>query len=311
MRPLTLIAGFLSVLALTACSDDDDDDDDGGSMPTDTTTTMEMDYTGLEPLGDDYVYEGWLADSAGMVTSSGRFIIDDSGSAVPSSFEIDDTVADEALTFILTIEPAVGDDPAPAATHILAGGFSGGMADLDTAHGAALGTDFASAMGTYFLATPTSADTMDEDQGIWFIDASSGSPTAGLDVPTLPSGWVYEGWVVVDGSPISTGRFTDPAAADDDGAGPAAGAESAPPFPGQDFITPPTVLDSATVVLSVEPEPDNSAAPFSIKPLVGTASGSVGHDQQSLNQNLSTVPSGTITFDSATATVSEPPAVSG
>ena len=30
-----------------------------------------MEFSGLEDLGDDYVYEGWLMDSAGTVTSAG------------------------------------------------------------------------------------------------------------------------------------------------------------------------------------------------------------------------------------------------
>jgi hypothetical protein len=41
-----------------------------------------------------------------------------------------------------------------------------------------------------------------------------------------------------------------------------------PPFPGQDFIDPPLDLVGTTVVISVEPEPDNLAAPFAIKPLI-------------------------------------------
>ena len=36
----------------------------------------------------------------------------------------------------------------------------------------------------------------------------------------------------------------------------------------QDFITPPTVLTGMTAVISVEPDPDDSPAPFALKPLV-------------------------------------------
>ena len=104
-----------------------------------------------------------------------------------------------------------------------------------------------------------------------FLDPAAG-PSAGLRLPTLPAGWRYEGWVVGDGGPVSTGIFTDPAAADIDGAGPAAGPDGAPPFPGQDFIAPAMKVPGTTVVLSVEPDPDDSPAPFFIKPLAGPAS---------------------------------------
>ena len=43
----------------------------------------------------------------------------------PTYFHIDSAVADAAATYILTIEPKVGDDPAPSAVHILAGDFAG------------------------------------------------------------------------------------------------------------------------------------------------------------------------------------------
>jgi hypothetical protein len=85
----------------------------------------------------------------------------------------------------------------------------------------------------------------------------------------LPSGWAYEGWVVVDGTPITTGRFLDPTMADFDGAGPTSGPDGFPPFPGQDYINPPVDLLGQTAVITVEPEPDNSPAPFTLKPLIG------------------------------------------
>ena len=43
-----------------------------------------------------------------------------------------------------------------------------------------------------------------------------------------------------------------------------------PPFPGQDFITPPMDLASGefAAVISVEPNPDDAPTPFALKPLV-------------------------------------------
>ena len=61
---------------------------------------------------------------------------------------------------------------------------------------AALGVDFSTATGSYILATPsTASDTGDNDQGIWWLVPGT-TKTASLDLPTLPAGWMYEGWVV-------------------------------------------------------------------------------------------------------------------
>jgi hypothetical protein len=56
------------------------------------------------------------------------------------------------------------------------------------------------------------------------------------------------------------------AGADADGTGPDGG----PPFPGQDYITPLLSLIGYAAVISIEPEPDNSPDPFTLKPLIDT-----------------------------------------
>ncbi|MFK7987407.1 MAG: anti-sigma factor [Sandaracinaceae bacterium] len=237
----------------------------------DDTVTLELSLAGLGDLGPDYVYEGWLITSEGPVTS-GRFGLE-AGDEV-REFEIDAALAADSTMFVLTIEPALGDDPAPADTHVVAGVFNDGNAALDTLHPAALGTDFSEAMGAYILETPSSAASDDYNQGVWFVNPAAGA--ASLDLPTLPSGWVYEGWVVGEDGPVSTGTFLDPAGADSDGGGPAAGPNGTPPFPGQDFIDPARDLLGGAVVISVEPSPDNSPAPFFLKPLVDGAADDVG-----------------------------------
>ena len=241
-----------------------------GDSGGEETRTLTLTFEGLPELGEGYEYEGWLIVAETPV-STGRFDVVD-GTIEPATFQVDAADADAAGMFVLTIEPSVGDDPAPADTHVVAGAFAAGSADLGIEHPAALGDDFASAAGTFFLATPTSAATDDDAQGIWFIDASGGAPAAGLALPELPAGWVYEGWVVdIAGDapmPISTGTFTAVDAADSDDAGDAAGPEAAPPFPGQDFIDPVRDLsDGHMAVISIEPSPDDSPAPFQLKPL--------------------------------------------
>ena len=239
---------------------------DGGS-PADTTTLTWL-VTGLEPLATGYVYEGWLIMN-GNPTSTGRFNVDADGTPKISSMAASEEMAALATAWVLTIEPDPDPDPGPAETKLLGGNFVERVAQLTTDHAAALGTDFGSATGQFILATPTSAVTTDESQGIWWVNPGTG--LSSLNLPELPPGWTYEGWVVGNAGPISTGRFTDPGAADSDMAGPAKGPDSdGPPFPGQDFVSPPTDLVGLTAVISVEPSPDDSPAPFALKPLVAS-----------------------------------------
>jgi len=256
-----------------------------------------MSFEGLESLGDGFVYEGWLIVN-GAPVSSGRFAIDADGMATPSEFDIDTATADAATTFVLTIEPEQNDPPEPSDTHVLAGDFNGSMADLTIGHAAALNDDFADANGTFILNTPTTADTDDDfDQGIWWLEVTDNGMVASLTLPTLPAGWAYEGWVVGDDGPMSTGRFTSVDAADDDGAGATSGADGFPPFPGQDLIDPAVVLIGHAAVISVEPDPDDSPAPFALKPLIDMdiEDVGIGVSQDMANQSANN-PTGTVTF---------------
>ncbi|MFK7800182.1 MAG: hypothetical protein AB8G95_00990, partial [Anaerolineae bacterium] len=105
--------------------------------------------------------------------------------------------------------------------------------------------------------------------GIWYL--TPGEPaTAGLNLPDAPKGWIYEGWIVSGTTPISTGTFTSTVGADSDAGGPDAGPGGTPGYPGQDFVDPALDLRGKTAVISLEPYPDNSPAPFTFKPLVDT-----------------------------------------
>lgn len=257
-----MILGVLAFgLFATSCSSDDDN---GPS-----TADLNLNLTGLEELGTDFVYEGWIIVN-GSPVSTGTF----SSVDFPQTFNIDADDLAAASTFVLSIEPAVDSDPAPAATKILAGDFSGASASVSSN---GIVGDFGSSSGTYILATPTDggADT-NEESGVWFLDNSSGMPAVGLDLPVLSDGWKYEGWAVIGGTPISTGTFTSLTDFDDNATTtPFKGdAGDGPEFPGEDFLqnaptglTFPTDLKGTTIVISVEPSPDNSSNPFTLKPL--------------------------------------------
>ena len=252
-------------------------------------TTVTVNFDQLPELGADYVYEGWLIVN-GAPIAAGRF---DAADEVEFKFDADYT---EATAYILTIEPRFNDDPAPSSTHILGGDLVNGVADITIAHPGALGDDYTNVSGSFILAAPSST-TPERDflKGIWFLDMSSGAPMSSLNLPALPAGWAYEGWVATANGPISTGRFTSLEGADSDGAGPAAGPNAGPPFAGQDFIEPALELPGNMAVISIEPEPDDSPAPFALKPLVGMIeSVDMPGVNQMLNQNGEAVPTGRV-----------------
>jgi hypothetical protein len=175
--------------------------------------------------------------------------------------------------FVLSIEPTPDPNPAPSDTKPFAGVLActgdscTGNADAATG----TGIDLTGKSGIFTLAAPTGSNQGSAYfNGIWFFDPNN-TPFTPLNIPNAPAGWKWEGWVV-KGSPISTGTFTNVTGLDSDQAGPEAGTNpgvsAAPPFPGQDFVVPPRDLsDGYTAVISLEPNPDDSAAPFFFKPL--------------------------------------------
>ena len=228
----------------------------------------------------DGMYEGW-AVIGGVPYSTGVFNVDAMGNTVDPGtgdpIDVFHTGLDlgGATDIKITLEPSGDSDPAPSGLVVLEGGVMGDEAQLVPA---IPGYDtLSAAMGSYILASPSdnSVDATNDNQGMWFLCMPG--PVAGLTgLPDLGPKWTYEGWVVdVSGAspvPYSTGRFDDPMAADADAAGCMGGS---PPFPGEDFTAfhcgPVLNLDSGdfAVVLTIEPVPDNSPAPFLFKPLAG------------------------------------------
>jgi hypothetical protein len=261
---------------------------------------LELNIAGLENLGPNARYEGWVIID-GSPVSTGLFTVNNSGQMSHTIFEVPATQGKlkSATAFVLTIEPYPDNSPAPSDQHLLAGNFSGSSASLNINHPAALNTNFANATGYFLLATPTTTSMTDELSGIWFINAMGSSPAAGLNLPVLPTGWRYEGWALINGQPVSTGAFMNGNMADN--AGPFSGPVAGPPFPGEDFITNapaglsfPTNLSGGMTVISVEPYPDNSPAPFLLKPLVRVIPNPVQqHFTYGMNLNPGSFPSGT------------------
>ncbi len=264
------ILGLLAIgFIATSCSNDDDSVIISPDEQTNTLLTINLE--GLENLGADYIYEGWIVVNDAPI-STGVFTVNDIGIPSENSFNVNANQLANATKFVLSIEPVIDIDPAPSDTKILAGDFSGNNASVNSN----VVADFSSAAGTYILATPTDGMNNNEFSGVWFLDNSSGSAMTGLTLPTLTPGWKYEGWAVINGTPVSTGTFTDATIADDNAATSSFKGSNGngPGYPGEDYIqnaptglTFPTDLKGMTIVVSVEPFPDNSTSPFTLKPL--------------------------------------------
>jgi hypothetical protein len=295
---------FLGALALSLFVASCNNDDDTTTVPT--TANLSLDLNGLEDLGTGFAYEGWVVVDGTPVTT-GTFTVNTDGVLSQTIFEVPITTLDAATKFVLSIEPSPDLDPAPSDQKLIAGDFSGDTATVGTDIAPALG-DLSGAAGTFFLRTPTdeadgAPNNMNDENGVWF--GLPGMPPApNLTLPTLPTGWTYEGWVIGASGPLSTGTFTAFNVVDDN-AGAAtsfSGTEKiGPQLPGEDFFnnapmgeTFPLDIRGRTVVISVEPVPDNSPAPFLLKPLVGMAGQDTAPATYDFVLNAASFPTGSV-----------------
>jgi hypothetical protein len=268
---------------------------------------LTLSFTNLADPGADH-YEGWVIVD-GSPISTGKFTLSNTGDIVDLESNAIDKFTVEfdlalATDFVLSLEPAGDSDTVPAAIKPLAGKILDNNATLD--HN--IGVDLTSIGGGYILASPTDVNVTDLS-GIWFLDPSSGTPVEGLDLPDLSgTDWVYEGWVVLNGTAVTTGTFDNGSMADAfDGY---SGTGGGPPFPGEDFIqsapsglTFPTDISASTVVISIEPRMDNDAGPFQFKPLVGVVpSNAIDHTFYMLDDKTSTLAAGMLSISPTTST---------
>jgi len=281
-------------LITTSCSDDDDNN----SVSTESLT---LNLSGLEPLGDQFVYEGWIMVD-GTPQTTGRF----TSVTFPQDFDVNSEQLANATSFILSIEPLDDPDPAPAPTKVLSGDFSGNSASVTTD----LIGDLVNVSGTFFLRTPTDEDMAageanngNDEFGVWF-GTPGAPPTANLTLPDVSNndGWIYEGWVIGESGPISTGRFDDFGGRDDFTDFSGAEFNQGPPVPGEDFFLNaptgevfPLDIRNRMVVISLEPVPDDSPAPFAIKPLVAVAGTETAPATHDFDANPNSLPTGTVT----------------
>lgn len=290
-----LFMGLLSIMLISQVS----------TSSAASSVELTLDFTNLADPGDDH-YEGWLIVDGSAITT-GKFDLDSTGNIVDLDGKTIDTFdlsldLDKTTKFVLTLEPNGDTDDIPASVKPVAGDLNTAKTSAALSHN--IGADFSSISGSYILATPTNGADTNENSGIWFLDPTGTEVVAGLDLPDLTNtDWVYEGWVVMNGTPVTTGTFDMVSQLDD--SDPYSGIEAGPPFPGEDFLSNapsglsfPTDIAGTTSVISVEPRVDNSAAPFQFKPLIGAIAADVAdHTLYDMEDKSSTLPTGTATLE--------------
>lgn len=275
-------------------------------------TTITLSATGLPGLPQG-TYQGWA------VLEDGTKIPADYQDALVNGeqhqYELPQEAAD-ATSVAVTVEPEGDNNDQPSGVVVMRGSLNdNNTADLS------FPVDLTQASGGYTMATPSNGSGQ-ETSGVWFIEKTgSKPPSPALNVPELPSGWVYEGWVKLPNKPpVTTGRFRDPT--EPDFYGGFSGDQGVPPRPGEDLLNktdrapdgvsfPVDLTAQQTkVVLSVEPDMGGTtredgtytqgtdigglAKPFPVKPLVGTVlEGATSDTLYQLNLNSESLPSGT------------------
>jgi hypothetical protein len=224
-------------------------------------------------------YQLNIIDSAGATHTISRFTINSSGQV----FDANARMVPNAVFLLpqsvyqVTSAQVLLTNGVSSPLEFLSGTVTGDRASLSFE-----GMAFNGAKGEYMLATPTDGNNnINERSGVWFGDYQTND--SALRLPPLKRGWVYEGWAIVDGRPLTTGRFTSPVLGDRF-SGFSDTQANAPRIPGEDFLRNPPVevfpglqfpVDLAGQVIRVSLEPDvegidpTGQAPFGVAVLEG------------------------------------------
>lgn len=241
---------------------------------------LEINISGLQPLPDSLEYNAWFvwesSDKKLQVKRITKFSADINGNFYYRT-NYSSGYFQFAQELWITIEYKYSADTmpkAPSSSKILAGTLKSNLIDLSINHKNAL-FDFSTSKGVFVLATPTDTLTTNEKSGLWFVDSVSrpNGPKEGLDLPKLPVGWKYQGWITISGKTLAMGKFDDPKAKDTKDTTSNFGSTlSGFNFPGSDFLknaptgmTFPLDLSGAKVFITIQPEVYNVSVPFAIK----------------------------------------------
>ncbi|MFX3626137.1 MAG: hypothetical protein ACN6I4_02165, partial [bacterium] len=89
MKKHTLLTVVLAtVLLFAACKSDDDNSN--STTPTGNQSNLNLNITGLEDLGANYAYEGWMIVDGKAITT-GVFNVDGNGNLSQTAFPVNAT----------------------------------------------------------------------------------------------------------------------------------------------------------------------------------------------------------------------------
>ena len=196
---------------------------------------------------------GGVAHSSAAYVPIGAFVVDPAGAISspaggPIAFSLPEGYNPQLIfDAIITVERP-GSIPEDPGARLLAGAVEGsrqqGTADLTVGGADAFGRNFFDderlEEGRYGLVTPSTTETDDENQGLWFFSGTSapGLPLDSLSRLSENRGWSYEAWVIDSADRSYTlGRFDAADVRDSDGAGSFGGPIANPlQLPGSDFV---------------------------------------------------------------------------
>ncbi|MCH7824145.1 MAG: hypothetical protein IH849_05035 [Acidobacteria bacterium] len=254
-------------------------------------------FEGLLPLGEgEGTYSAFLSLDDGDIVGLGGFNVNDSGRPIDGQGNvIDRFTADRNLfssvSLVVSVEQgAIGSSPSQAT--ILQGPFINGIASLSVPSPLFI----SDASGSYRVFTPTDGPSTHEGSGAWAVSVAG---EATLTLPPLNNLYLYEHFMVINGMPITMGRFSTAGVADF--ANPWSGPLEAPAFPGEDFLanapqgfTFPADLSGAQLLVTLEPILNDTVLPFQLVILQGTLPAAIaGGEIIELTNRSANFPTGT------------------
>ncbi len=294
---LPILSGVvLTILTLGGC-------DSGTSDSAEPQFRVQFSFSGLDALQSGFHYQAWLKVGSEML-STDAFNLDDegrfvnlTGQFIASTFFVETDISGASMVMI-SIEGKGDNDTEPSGSIVLAGPVTGSTAVLSTTDANAVGTDYSSSSGTFALLTPTDTDPTNETGGVWLVNPGMGSSlSAGTSLSTPPSGWMYEGWVEINGVMLSMGKFSRSDALD---TGKLYSDPDEISYPGEDFLNNPPGgvsfppdLSGAAVYVTLEPNPDDSLDPYSYRLMEGQVPDAPSSRQGYPLAGSTTIPSGT------------------
>ena len=198
-----------------------------------------------------------------------------------------------AISILIAIEPTGDIGDAPSEAGILQGPFIDGIATLVVPFPAGI----QEASGSYRVFTPTDGPNTNEGSGVWAINAN-GQPTMTLaDINNI---YMYEHFVVINGIPVTMGRFRTTNTKDlrNPWSGPMN--TEAPAVPGEDFLanapaglTFPADLSGSQLLVTLEALYGDRVEPSQLVVLEGTLPAVVGGEIIQLTNQTANFPTGT------------------